>query len=75
MDPFTGAIVLVIIGFMVSVPAFALLTVLYGLFLRHKRHGWSIPAAVLAAPVFAAATVYLLALALQLVFDIVKDFP
>jgi hypothetical protein len=75
MDPFTGASVLVVVGFVVSVPAFALLTFLYALLLRHKRPPWRIPLVVLAAPLFAATTVYLLALALQLGFGVVKDFP
>ena len=75
MSPFGGALVLLVFFFFYSVPIFLLATFFFFYFLRDKGYMKSAPAALLAAPICAAISVYLLAFVLQLTFGIIKDYP
>jgi hypothetical protein len=75
INPFAGAYILIVLGYVYSIPAFIVLTFFFLIALRKLQPKMKPAFAWLASPICSALTIALVAIVLQAGFGIVKDYP
>ena len=75
IDPFAGAAVMILLGYVYSIPSFIVLFLSFLVFFRKVRPLKYPVVAWLVSPLCSALVVFMIAFILQAAFGIVKDFP